>query len=118
MLIGGSNADRLMGGEDDDILIGGVTEPELHDQAICTILEEWNSSRDYAVRASNIRDGSGSPDALNGSFFLNGSVIHEHASNDRLRGSIGRDWFFTRLTEDKRSDRTRDARPDEIVELL
>lgn len=116
MLIGGSNADRLMGREDDDILIGGLTD--LNDQAMCRVLEEWTSVRDYTVRVNNLRDGSGSPDALNASYFLNGSVIHEHASNDRLRGDVGRDWFFTRLTDDKLSDRARDAQPDEIVELL
>ena len=72
MLFGGRGADRLIGNSGDDILIAGTYDHENLDPALCAVMDEWTSNRSYVVRVDNLRDGTGSLNRENGSYFLNG----------------------------------------------
>ena len=100
LLIGGDGADRLVGNGGDDILIGGRTVYDTYDAALCAIMDEWASARDYGTRVANLQ-GLGSGPRLNGNFFLttggtNPSVLTDGAP-DTLTGSSGLDWYFASL---------------------
>src|SRR5262249_46645463 len=69
LLIGGNGADRLVGNGGDDILIGGRTAFDGNEAALCAVLAEWTSGRDYQARVANLR-GLGSGPRANGNFFL------------------------------------------------
>ena len=54
----------------------------------------------YATRVANIRNGTGSPDRLNGSSFLrpdNGlpGTVFDDGAADLLEGNDDQDWFFS-----------------------
>ena len=119
LLIGGLGADQLEGKDGDDILIGGRTIFDIDDdhvaagfdEALSTILAEWNSTRAYATRVANIR-GTGSGPRLNGSYFLQDAVtVLDDAIADTLTGSAGQNWFFYKSGQDKLTER----KPDEWV---
>jgi Ca2+-binding RTX toxin-like protein len=105
LLIGGTGADRLIGNGGDDILIGGTTVYDLDVAALCAIMDEWTSTHDYATRVANLTDtGSGLLSRLNGNYFLiQDQTVFNDASQDRLTGSAGSDWFFAG-TADKITD--------------
>jgi len=100
LLIGGLGADRVVGNSDQDILIGGTTAFDANDHALCAILDEWNSERDYATRIANIQ-GTGAGPRLNENFFLKttgvDATVFDDGAADRLTGSAGIDWFFAGL---------------------
>jgi len=115
LLIGGTGADLLVGHRGDDILIAGTTSYDAHDQALLGILAEWTSTRNYQKRVANLTDGSGSPDRLNGSVFLNARTVRDDGDEDALTGDSGRDWFFTNADGDGgRRDRVTDQKRNEI----
>jgi Ca2+-binding RTX toxin-like protein len=104
LLIGGSGADRIVGNADDDILIAGVTAFDADGAALCAIMAEWTSSRDYVTRVANLT-GAGTGERLNGGFFLQKGVnIFDDGARDVLTGSAGLDWFFFHDSEDKATD--------------
>ncbi len=94
VLIGGQGADCIVGNADDDIIIASFTAFDAHDAALCTIMAEWASSRDFQTRVNNLRDGTGSADRLNGAFFLDSSTVRDDGVKDVLTGSSGQDWFL------------------------
>jgi Ca2+-binding RTX toxin-like protein len=114
LLIGGLGADRIVGNAADDILIAGRTAYDLHDLALCKIMAEWTSERDYLTRVANLRDGTGSPEEReNGEYFLRtqqpeGSeltpTVFDDGARDVLTGSSGLDWFIFNTDEDKATD--------------
>ena len=114
-MIGGLGADRLVGNGGDDLEIGGRTAFDIDDdhlaagfdQAILAILAEWNSSRIYATRVSNIR-GTGTGTRLNGSVFLNDTTVFDDSAVDVLTGSAGQDWFFFNPSQDQVTDKKSD----------
>jgi hypothetical protein len=117
LLIGGTGADRLNGGPDDDILVAGPTNHDAVDTALRAILSEWTSARPYATRVANLRTGTGAPERLNGSIFLNLNEVDDDAVADRLTGSAGLDWFFAHVqgaTQDQRDNQ----RSQEIVDVI
>jgi Ca2+-binding RTX toxin-like protein len=115
LLIGGTGADLLVGHRGDDILIAGTTSYDAHDQALLGILAEWTSTRNYQKRVANLTDGSGSPDRLNGSVFLNARTVRDDGDEDALTGDSGRDWFFSNADGDGgRRDRATDQKRNEI----
>jgi hypothetical protein len=61
LLIGGGGLDRLTSGADGggDILIGGTTVYDSHDQALTAILAEWNSPGPYDDRVALLSAGCG-----------------------------------------------------------
>jgi hypothetical protein len=104
LLIGGIGADRIVGNADDDILIAGTTAFESDHGALCAILLEWTSERDYATRTANLMGtGSGTSfdDRLNGDYFLKTdgpeATVLDDGAYDVLTGSAGQDWFFAQL---------------------
>ena len=117
LLIGGVGADRIIGNADDDILIAGSTAFDFdanrrlkatHERSLLDIMQEWTSSRDYAVRVANLTNGSGSTDGENGSTFLKtggaDATVFDDDDKDVLTGSSGSDWFFFDLEDDRATD--------------
>jgi Ca2+-binding RTX toxin-like protein len=100
LLIGGLGADQIMGNEGDDIVLAGFTDFDTNNDALMSILAEWNSNRDYSTRVANLMDGSGSPKRLNGQFFLNDRTVHDDGAVDVLFGNGGRDWFLYNIDGD------------------
>jgi Ca2+-binding RTX toxin-like protein len=94
LLIGGVGADRIVGNADDDILIAGFTDYDTNDAALCAIMDEWTSARDYSTRVQNLLDGTGSVDCENGPVFLNETTVHDDDAADVMTGSSGQDWFI------------------------
>lgn len=115
LLIGGTGADHVFGGTGDDILIAGTTSYDARDEALLAILAEWTSTRNYQKRVADLADGSGSPDRLNGSVFLNARTVRDDGDEDALTGNAGRDWFFYNADGDGgRRDEVTDQKRDEV----
>jgi hypothetical protein len=118
-MIGGTGADRLLGSRDEDVLVAGSTDYDGNDEALCAILDEWTSSRDYATRLTNLR-GTGLGPRENDSFFFSPilGTVHDDGVTDRLAGGgDGLDWLLARLTgpaADKISGRV----PAELVDEI
>lgn len=123
LLIGGAGADTLKGGGDDDILIGGYTDYDANLTALCAIMSEWgrtDANSSYSTRVKNLTDGSGSPNRLNGSYFLTAKSVHtvyDDAAIDSLFGEAGLDWFFARKTGNKK-DKVNDLSTGEVVTTI
>ena len=102
LLIGGVGADRIVGNPDDDILIAGNTLFDTNDLALCAIMREWTSDRDYGTRVDNLR-GSGSGDRLNAEIFFKTegpeATVFDDEARDLLTGSQGLDWFIFRTPD-------------------
>jgi Ca2+-binding RTX toxin-like protein len=104
LLIGGDGQDQLTGSDDaqDDILIAGTTAFDAN-AAPKAIMAEWTSGHDYNTRVNNLTNGSGSPDRLNGSYFLQtGQTVFNDAYTDTLSYS-GLDGLFYDLSRDRLS---------------
>jgi VCBS repeat-containing protein len=100
LLIGGEGADRLVGNADDDILIAGFTDHD-DDHALCAIMNEWTSTRDFATRVNNLIGGPGAgANRANGNTFLNADTTHDDGREDVLTGSSGIDWFLFNVDGD------------------
>ncbi|MEX2172770.1 MAG: PKD domain-containing protein [Pirellulaceae bacterium] len=97
ILIGGLGADRIVGNAEDDILISGTTDHDDNQTALCHLLAEWTSQRDYLVRVANLYGVNLEPRA-NGSYFLNDNTVHDDNERDVLTGSSGQDLFFANLS--------------------
>lgn len=123
LLIGGAGADTLKGGGGDDILIGGYTDYDANLTALCAIMSEWgrtDANSSYSTRVKNLTDGSGSPNRLNGSYFLTAKTVHtvyDDAAIDSLFGEAGLDWFFARKTGNKK-DKVNDLSTGEVVTAI
>jgi hypothetical protein len=100
LLIGGLGADQLVGNSNDDILIAGTTAFDANKAALCAILDEWTSSRDYATRVANLK-GIGSGPRENADYFLRAKgsdrTVFDDGAVDHLVGSSGQDWMFANL---------------------
>ncbi len=98
--IGGLGADDLNGNADGDLLIAGTTAFDADEAALCAIMAEWTSARDYATRTANLR-GTGSGPRANGNTFLQadgaGRTVFDDGAVDRLSGASGMDWAFANL---------------------
>jgi len=104
ILIGGLGSDRLVGNKGNDILIGDTTvydsdqaEDKFADvEALLAILDEWTSERDFETRVNNLKDGTGSSDRLNDSYFLQKEItVFDDSVRDHMTGSSGKDWFIS-----------------------
>ena len=122
VLIGGADADDLFGGPDDDILIGGTTSHDQNVTALLAVLAEWSrTDLDYDQRILNLRSGGG----LNGLIVLTASApnptVFDDQAKDSLRGGLGRDWFFAKISgQYQYRDRLFDSdlEPGERVDVL
>ena len=100
LLIGGRGSDRLVGGPQDDILITGYTAFDDNDAALCAIMAEWTSPRDYATRVLNLSVGV-TPDRRNGAYFLQqGKTVFNDGQSNTVVLSGGMDWYFVDPTHD------------------
>jgi hypothetical protein len=105
VLIGGNGADSLGGGRGDDLLIAGYTDYDANIAALMSVLNEWArtdlpSATSYATRVGHLRGTM--PSGLNGAVLLKtgiGGTVHDDSpSKNTLMGSVGRDWFFARMS--------------------
>ncbi len=94
VLIAGPGASLLSAGGGDAILVAGTTIYNANDAALLAILDEWNSSESYAMRAADIRGTGNDPLAQNGSYYLNASTVHSNGLVNHLATSGGLAMFF------------------------
>lgn len=114
ILIGGNGNDFLGGGSGSDILIGSSTIHDGGNDALRSLLAEWDSSNSLTDRIANLRDGSGSSGGANNGLFLAvGIDVLDDEQEDSLNGNGSHDWFFA-ADDDLLADRI--AR--ELVESL
>jgi hypothetical protein len=102
LLIGGDGADNLTasGSNQSTILIAGTTSFDANAAALNAIMAEWTSSHDYTTRVNNLTNGSGSPDRLNGNYFLQfGQTVFNDAYTDTL-SYTAQDWLFYDTSRD------------------
>src|SRR5262249_3595373 len=100
-------ADLLVGGQDEDILVGGRIAYDSNPaavEALDAILTEWNSGRDYASRIANLRGtgrGASFDARQNGNYFLRAGApnppVFDDGARDVMIGGCGLDWFFANL---------------------
>lgn len=116
LLIGGTGADSLTGNGDDDILIAGTTAYDAWEAALCGLIGEWTSTRDYATRLANL-NGTGTGQRANGNFFLKasspGRTVFDDLSKDTLTGASGLDAFFANFTGVGVLDKVNDRKGNE-----
>lgn len=97
LLIGGLGVDRLIGASGSDLLIGGYTNFDVNEGALCAIMDEWTSPRDYDTKLANLR-GLGAGPRCNGDNFLTSTgpspSVFDDGAIDTLTGSSSIDWFF------------------------
>ncbi len=97
ILIGGEESDLILGGSGEDILIDGSTVYDIDDSnvmvgfddALVSLLDEWNSDGTYEERLSNIQNGGGE----NGLYVLDDSTLIADQGFDILIGCSGQDWL-------------------------
>jgi len=94
VLIGGSGRDLLMGGGGSDILIGGSTSSDHSQSALLAIQQEWNSSRSFADRVTNLRTGSGPILPAMGIALQPGQQGFSDAAADLLFGGSDLNWLL------------------------
>ena len=120
VLIGGRGSDDLLGGGGGDLLIGARTAFDNNASALRAVLAEWASARSYSDRIANLK-GVGTGVRVNGTTFLKTTgaqaTIIEDADSDKLTGGSGRDWFFAKLSGNKK-DKINNLESNEWVELL
>jgi phospholipase C len=103
LLIGGKGEDDLRAGSGDSILIGGTTKFDANAQALTAIMKEWTrTDLDYDHRVAELK--SGGTGALNGSYLLNATTVHDDHAEDDLRGGQGMDLFFAHLAGKHKKD--------------
>jgi hypothetical protein len=102
LILGGDGADLLRGPDsrgrsledDQDLLLAGRTAYDADDPALCAILAEWVSTRDYARRVDRLQRG------VDGLPVLDTTTIFRDGFADQLKGGPGVDWYFATLGED------------------
>ena len=92
LLIGGTGVDNVTGGSGDDIIIGGSTSFDNNNDALKSILAEWQSADSYAARLNFLKNGGG----LNGTnvLILGTTVVNDSGTNVLIGGG-GNDWLLT-----------------------
>ena len=101
VLLGGKGADSINGNTDEDVLISGDTSYDGNQAALGAIMAEWSSNKTYAVRVSNLLNGTG----LTGGRKLDGNdgatqTVFADADVDSLSGNQGTDVFWANLVAD------------------
>ena len=100
ILIGGKGKDTVTGKSGNDILIAGYTDYDsstlAHDQALESILAEWQSGDLYTTRVSKIKSGVGPGNADK---LVWGVTVHDNSTANANKltgggGASGQNWFF------------------------
>ncbi|MFK7817857.1 MAG: Calx-beta domain-containing protein [Planctomycetaceae bacterium] len=102
VLFGGKGNDNLSGGSGNDILIAGYTTLDI--TALLTIVEEWDSARNYDQRVENVV-GEGDGDRFNTAFLIgsaspNTQTVFDDERSDNLTGDGAYDMFFANIDLD------------------
>jgi hypothetical protein len=100
LLIGDKGVDHVSGGSGGDILIGDYTTYDTmsttNENALMSILAEWQSADSYATRFHDINTGTGG--GLNGTAKLRfGTTVKDDGSADTITAAASAqalDWFF------------------------
>src|SRR5204863_9772369 len=97
ILIGGAGADKLDGGDGDDVLIAAATVHDTEPAHLAALAAEWSrTDRLYAARVADLR--SGGAGTLNGPFTLNDASLIVDNAVDTANGRGGSDLFFLNFT--------------------
>jgi Ca2+-binding RTX toxin-like protein len=106
LLIGGSGQDPQTAGNGDDILLAGSSSYDGRTTAnlqalLCAIQREWlRTDLAYQARINHLTGAT--PGGLNGPSYLKatapGQTVFDDASQDRLTGANGSDWFLLNLS--------------------
>jgi hypothetical protein len=82
LLIAGPTASTLIGGDGDDILIGGTTiyDTESGMVSLQAVMAYWAGTDDFGTRADNLTSGTGVP-------LLDASVITSNGGGNTLTGN-------------------------------
>jgi hypothetical protein len=101
-----TQADSLVGGKGEDLLLGGVTDFETDLTGLASIVAEWNSGSIYADRVAHL---TGTAGGLNGTAFLNAATVHNDGVKDVLTGGKDLDWFVVSALDlsDAKTDETK-----------
>lgn len=102
ILIGGRGADDLKGGNDDDVLIAAFTNFDSNAAALLLLRSEWTSANSYAVRVSNLANGTGAFLSGTGVKLKNSGAdrtVFNDSEQDTLSGQGGSDLFFASLND-------------------
>jgi hypothetical protein len=86
LVIGSQDDDRLKGGGDEDILIGGFTAHDNNLAALDAIMAVWNSSASFNARVNAL--------TASGGLLEGGVTVFDDDDNDQLIGGPGRDLIF------------------------
>jgi hypothetical protein len=105
ILIGGKGADNITGGSGNDILIGDYTAYDAmstaNENALMSILAEWQSADSYDTRFQDINTGIGG--GLNGTAKLKyGTTVKNDSAADIITATdvvAGLDWFFGSVSD-------------------
>ena len=96
-LFGGAGVDVLNAGSHDDLLVAAGTTYDADAVALDAIMQEWISVRSYATRIANLRDGSGSNNGKNETYYLAAnSTVNDDNDFDSLTGGTSSDWYFAK----------------------
>ena len=106
VIIGGTGADTLHGSGASDLLIAGTTAYDDNDGALHAILAEWTSSRNFARRVANLRNGTGPILSPLGIKLKKGVKVFDDADVDELYGAAEFDWFLLELVRDRVHDKS------------
>ncbi len=93
LLIAGARASTLLGGDDQDILIGGTTVYDRDPTSLQAIMAYWTGPDSYATRVANLRSGIGVP-------LLNATKVTGNGGRNTLTGRLGLDLFYGNLELD------------------
>jgi hypothetical protein len=100
LLIAGASPSTLLGGADEDILIGGTTTYDTDPAALAAIMTEWaRTDEGYATRVASLLSGTNAP-------VLDGTTVTGNGGGNTLLGGPGLDLFYGSLTDT--TDRTVD----------
>ncbi|MEM7457460.1 MAG: GEVED domain-containing protein [Planctomycetota bacterium] len=104
VILGGSGADQIWGQSGGDLLVGNTSIFDNDYMALERILDEWASANSYAMRMSNINNGTGA--FLNGTgvMLMTGVTVMDDGERDRYYGGTDRDGFISLLGADTISD--------------
>ena len=96
VLIGGKGKDDISGGTRNDLLVAGYTTLDI--ASLKTVVDEWNSARNYADRIANVT-GESDSERLNTAFIkgsdsVDGQTVFDDGHEDKLFGENASDLFF------------------------
>jgi hypothetical protein len=109
LLVAGPAGATLIGGDGEDVLIGGTTayDQQTSSAALTVVMNEWTrTDLSYASRVARLRQGRGIPP-------LAATTVTANSAGNLLQGGAGLDLFFASPS----SDHADQADPETLVPL-